>query len=82
MIFLFTGLGLNYKKSQGARGKSSQTQETVKRGWRVDFNKTEGLFSKKHGRRGILQSQPHDRLSTARIRCISGRIGTRSEPLD
>ena len=46
MIFLFTGLGLNYKKGQGARRKSSKTQSTVTYGRRVDLVKPEGFFRK------------------------------------
>ena len=53
MIFLFTGLGLNYKKSQGARGKSSQTQRTVTYGRRVDLVKPEGFFNKMTREGGI-----------------------------
>jgi hypothetical protein len=52
MIFLFTGLGLNYKKGQGARCKSSQTQGTVPEGRRVDLVKPEGFFNKIDPRRG------------------------------
>ena len=46
MIFLFTGLGLNYKKGQGARCKSSQTQGTVPEGRRVDLTEPEGFIRK------------------------------------
>jgi hypothetical protein len=46
MIFLFTGLGLNYKKGQGARCKLSQTQGTVPEGRRVDLVKPEGFLCK------------------------------------
>jgi hypothetical protein len=65
------------RKVRGLGVRIPKTQGTVKRGWRVDFNKTEGLFYKIKRRRGIVISRPPDLSQTVQIRLRFNRTGMR-----
>jgi hypothetical protein len=75
MIFLFTGLGLKYQKTQGSRCKSPQTQTTPAVDGGFIFNKDEGSFAISTGRRGMEKLGPHDLIWTAQIRLDLIRTG-------
>jgi len=80
---MLTGLGLNSRETQGARGKNPQGTNYTRTGRRVDSTKPRGLFRKKGpSRRGISKSRPLDQNRRLRLDYFLPKpVRNRSHPI-